>query len=98
MKRSGKQAVSQQLSASHLGDSAAYAFKANPETSMVYSWVANDYDGQEDALGIGNQVPHEVAAMFVAPDGKVYTNCDWEENGHNFAQIENGKITNNSAL
>lgn len=65
----------------------------NPETSMVYSWVANDHDGQENARGIGNQVPHEVAAMFVTPDGAVYTNCDWEEDGHNFAEIRNGKIT-----
>lgn len=77
-----------------LGSFGAYALEPNPETSMVYSWIANDFDGQEGEWGIGNQVPHEVAAMFVTPDGTAYTNCDWEENGHNFAEIKDGVITN----
>lgn len=70
---------------------------ANAEASdsrYSYSWVANDYSGFENEWGIGTQVPHEVAAMYVTPDGTAYTNCDWEEDGHNFAEIRDGKITN----
>lgn len=94
MKKNKKRVIAGVLALLLLGSSAAYAFEGNPETAHVYSWVANSFNGQEDTYGIGNQVQHEIAAMFVTPDGSVFTNSEWDEDGHNFSQFKDGQLVN----
>lgn len=75
---------------------AASAWEANLNTGAVYSWIGNDFTGQERSLSypyLTNQVMHDVAHLVVTPDGTAYTNVEWEENGQNFTEIQNGVIT-----
>lgn len=71
-----------------------FAFDGNTETSHVYSWIANDFNGYGRQFEDGTQVLHDIATIYVTPDGTVYTNTEWEENGHNFTEIKDGVQTN----
>lgn len=93
MKKRGKRIVAFALLFGMMAGQ-AFAFDGNPETSHVYSWVANDFNGYGREFSDGNQVLHEVVSMYVTPDGTAYTNTEWEENGHNFTEIKDGVQTN----
>ena len=52
--------------------------------------IGNDYPGN------AVWVPHNVADIYVTPEGTVYTNVTWEEAGANVTEINpNGTITRN---
>ena len=53
--------------------------------TIKYSWFGNSFSG------VPGWVPQDVADIYVTPDGTVYTNIDWEENGANVSAFKNGQ-------
>lgn len=47
------------------------------------SWIGNTYSGRDKRY-----VPHDIKAMYVTPEGDIFTNVYWEENGNNFSQFD----------
>jgi DNA-binding beta-propeller fold protein YncE len=67
-----------------------FPFVVNAQGEMTHydvSWLANSYSGADERW-----VQTFVDAMFVAPDGTVFTNSGWDEGGHEAVAYRDGEF------
>lgn len=57
-----------------------------PATSYTTSWIGNTFGGGE------KWVQNNIEAMYVAPNGKVYTNSIWDEAGREAGIYQDGDV------
>ncbi|MEH2401774.1 hypothetical protein [Nostoc sp.] len=69
-----------------IGITTDWAITGTPTLTYKTSWIGNTF-------GSGNlRVQNNIEAMYVAPDGTVYTNSHWDEAGMEAAIYKDGKV------
>ncbi|MEH2236995.1 hypothetical protein [Nostoc sp.] len=69
-----------------IGITTDWATTGTPTLTYKTSWIGNTF-------GSGNlRVQNNIEAMYVAPDGTVYTNSHWDEAGMEAAIYKDGKV------
>lgn len=66
---------------------------ASAATPLTYttSWVGNTY-----GYGDGHWVPYDIRAIYVKPDGTVYSNAPWDEAGAEISIFKDGAVLGNA--
>ncbi|MCJ8280376.1 MAG: hypothetical protein MJK14_10855, partial [Rivularia sp. ALOHA_DT_140] len=59
---------------------------AASSTSYTTSWIGNSFGGGDKWVQI------QISGMYVAPDGKIYTNSIWDEAGREAGIYKNGDV------
>jgi len=65
----------------------AGAVPSEPVLPASTSWIGNSF-----GYGDGTWTPINIAAIAVAPDGRVYTNAPWDESGAEVSIFKDGKM------
>lgn len=69
---------------------ASSAPASEPLQNVRVSWLGNSFPGAE------KWVQQDIHAMAVAPDGRVYTNVEWDEAGRNVGVYKDGDVVGNA--
>ncbi len=69
-----------------IGTTTDWATSKTPVTSYKTSWIGNTFGGGD------KWVQNNIEAMYVAPNGKVYTNSIWDEAGREAGIYQDGDV------
>jgi hypothetical protein len=62
------------------------------------TWFGNDMAVGPNVPHDSGHTPHNVATIFVTPEGTLFTNVPWEEHGANVAEFKDGKWVNDARV
>jgi len=70
------------------------ADKDDPDIDYVTSWIGNSFGGNNPNFPTKTDlhVPLDMDSIYVAPDGKVYSNVVWDEGGRPVSVFKDGRI------
>lgn len=71
-----------------------------PENKLAHAttWFGNDVAVGPNVEPRPGHTPHNVADIEVAPDGTLFTNVPWEEDGSNVTEFKDGKWINDAQV
>ncbi len=63
--------------------------KDDPDIDYTTSWIGNSFGGDDPKPPTQTlyHVPINMNAIFVSPDGRVFTNTGWDEGGRSVSQF-----------